>query len=60
MIYGPLGNDLIQEKLFNNKPISVSINESVKKSFCILGICKIKNLAKITQFISEDVFGLFN
>jgi hypothetical protein len=59
-IYGPLGNDLVQEKMLNNKSISANLMESLKKSCVVAAVCKLNHITKITELLGEDAFGLIN
>jgi hypothetical protein len=59
-IYGPLGNDLIQERMLNNKSISANLQDSMKKSFCVAALCRLNHISKITEVLGEDVFGFLN
>jgi hypothetical protein len=59
-IYGPLGNDLVQERMLNNKSISTNLMDSLRDSLCVAALCRLSHITKLTELLGEDAFGLIN
>ncbi len=59
-IFGPLGNELIQEKMQNREPIKENLDKSVNKILCAFVYCKINHIETIAEVLGEDIFGFAN
>ncbi len=47
-IYGPLGNNLVQKHMLNNKSISTNLMNSLRDSLCVATLCKLSHITKLT------------